>query len=126
MEKVFLSRLDPALAAQLLAGCARLDPRGITAERDIPAMAARSQCFAATAGDSQAVYLVRVENGVAWIDAAKGYGPADWTALLLPTIEAQSKGAASVAFQTGRPGLVRRALRQGYAVRGWIVGKDLQ
>lgn len=124
-----MSRLEPALAAQLLAGCARLDPRGMTAEADIPAMAARGQCFVATdaAGDSQAVYVLRVENGVAWVDACRGFGPADWTGLLLPVIEAQSQGAARVAFQTMRPGLLRRAVREhGYSVRGWILGKELQ
>lgn len=128
MEKVRVSRMEPAAAAGLLAGMAGADPCGITSEADIPAMCARGLCVAATdeAGRSQAVYVVHVSNGVAWIDAARGSGPADWSGLLLPIIEAQAQGAARVAFQTARRGLVRRAQAQGYTVRGWVMGKDLQ
>lgn len=127
MEKeIHLSRLEPELAAALLAGCERLDPRACTGQADIEAMAQRGQCFAATAPDAQAVYVVHVLNGTAWIAAAKGAGPVDWTALLLPIVEAQAKGCAQIAFQTARPGLVRRARRQGYEVGGWILRKKLQ
>jgi hypothetical protein len=126
METLHLSKLEPALAAQLLAGCAHLDPAGLVSERDIPAIAARGACFAATAEGSQAVYVVHVANGVAWIDAAKGFGPADWSGILLPVIEQQARGVARVAFQTSRRGLVRRALQHGYDVRGWILGKDMK
>lgn len=114
------------MAAQLLAGSEHLDPSGRTARRDLGALAASGDCFAATADKSQAVYIVRVDNGVAWIAAAKGAGDTDWTATLLPIIEAQAKGCASVAFQTRRRGLVRRAEKQGYKVAGWILKKELQ
>lgn len=93
---------------------------------DMKAMTRAGQCFAATAADSQAVYIVKVKNGVAWIDACKGFGALNWSALLLPIIEAQAKGCASVAFQTARPGLVRQAKKQGYTVTGWILKKSIQ
>jgi hypothetical protein len=124
-KEVILSRIPADMAAALLVGCERLDPSGMTAPHDLGPMAAACQCFAATAPDSQAVYLVRVKNGTAWIDATKGAGPVDWSALLLPIIEAQAKGCAAVGFQTNRPGLVRKAKKQGYTVTGWILKKTL-
>ena len=126
MEKeVFLSRLEPQLCAALLAGTAKRDPSGRTSERDLSALAQHGQCFAATATGAQAVYVLKVENGVAWISAVKGVGPVPWSELLLPVIESQAQGCAAVAFQTARPGLVRMAKRQGYTVTGWILKKAL-
>lgn len=125
-QKIELSRLEPGLAAALLVGCERLDPSGMFCAADLLPMTQAGQCFAATADHAQAVYVVQVKNGVAWISAAKGTGPIDWSAVLLPTIEAQSAGAASVAFQTARRGLVRKAQKQGYEVTGWIMKKHLQ
>lgn len=125
-QVVHLSALDAPTAAQLLAGASALDPAGLVSEDAIAAMCARGACVAATAEGSQAVYVVHVANGVAWIDAARGFGAADWTALLLPIIEAQTKGVRRVAFQTARPGLVKRAQAHGYSVRGWILAKDMQ
>jgi hypothetical protein len=143
MEKVHVTRIAPDLAARLLAGMASagFDPRGETTEADIPAMCQRALCIAVAddAGKSQAVCAVRVDQGVAWIDAARSFGraPFDWSAVLLGVIEASAKGCARVEFQTKRRGLVRKARRHGYTVRGciaatggaaggWIVGKDLQ
>lgn len=127
METLRLSVLEPTAAAQLLAGMAHLDPRGIATDGEVAAMTRRGACIAASSEDgrSQAVYVVHVANGVAWIDACKGTGPADWSGLLLSVIEAQTRGVRRVAFQTSRRGLVKRAAEQGYSVRGWIVGKDM-
>lgn len=124
-KKVHLSRIKPEFAAALLAGCERLDPAGRTGLGDIEALTARGQCFVASALDGQAVYVLDVHNGVAQITACKGSGPVDWSAVLLPTIEAQAKGCKAVTFQTKRRGLVRRAEKQGYRVTGWILTKDL-
>lgn len=124
-QKIELSRLEPGLAAALLVGCERLDPSGLCSAADLLPMAQAGQCFAATAEKAQAVYIVQVQNGVAWISATKGAGPVDWSALLLPVIEAQAAGAAAVGFQTARRGLVRKAQKQGYEVTGWILKKPL-
>jgi hypothetical protein len=128
METVHLSKLEPELAAQLLVGFAKRDPTGMLDERQLPQRLARAACLLATSEDnkSQAVYVIRIENGVAWVDFAKGFGAMDWCGVLGPVIEAQCKGVRRVAFQTARPGLVRRAKAQGYTVRGWIMGKDVQ
>lgn len=71
------------------------------------------------------MYVLVVDNGVAWIDAAKGTGATDWTAHLLPIIEAQAAGCKAVGFQTARRGLVKKARQQGYTVTGWILKKKL-
>lgn len=125
-QTVHLSRIPADLAAGLLVGCEGLDPAGLTTEQDIPHMAARGQCFAATAPGAQVVYVLRVENGRAWVDAMKGAGAVDWIANALPIIEAQAQGLRAVGFQTGRRGLVRKAQRQGYRVTGYIMEKALQ
>jgi hypothetical protein len=124
--QIHLSALAPDLAAGLLAGCSHLDPRGTTTERDIEAMTRGGQCYAATAPQGQCVYVVKIANGVAWVDAIKGTGPVDWTFAASKIIEAQAKGLRAVAFQTARPGLVRRMKREGYRVTGWVMRKDLQ
>lgn len=125
-QEVHLSRIPADLAAQLLTGCERLDPAGLTTSDTLPAMAARGACFAATTDTAQAVYVLKVENGRAWVSACKGAGPVDWSGLLLPVIEQQAQGLQAVAFQTARRGLVRKAQRQGYRVAGYIMEKNLQ
>lgn len=129
MEKVLLSPLAPELAAQRLAGMSALDPSGLSSEAGLLAKLRDKACLLATTEDgaSQAVYVLRLQNGTAWVDFARGFGPLDWVAVLGPVIEAQTSGEARrVAFQTERPGLVRKAKRQGYRVRGWILEKDMQ
>lgn len=121
-----MSRIPPDLAAALLVGCERLDPAGLTTAQDIEHMTARGQCFAATAPGAQVVYVMRVENGRAWVDAMKGAGAVDWIATALPIIEAQAQGLRAVGFQTARRGLVRKAQRQGYRVAGYIMEKTIQ
>lgn len=127
MEKIHLSQIDGDTAAALLVGVAGLDPSGLSTEESMRHTARCGQCYAATSENgSQAVYVVRVENGVAWVDAAKGFGATDWTAALLPIVELQAKGLAAVGFQTARRGLVRRAQQQGYHIAGYIMKKGLQ
>ena len=125
MEKIQLNHLEAHLAASLLTGCAHLDPCGMATEADIARLALTGQCFTATSETGQAVYVVKVKNGVAWIDAVKGNGATRWQNVLLPVIEAQAKGCASVGFQTRRRGVVKAAQAQGYEITGWILRKKL-
>ena len=125
-QEIYLSRLEPQLAAQLLAGCEQLDPAGLCEAQDLPGMAASGHCFAATAPQGQAVYIIKVKNGIAWIDACKGFGPVKWADVLLPVIEAQAKGLSAVAFQTKRPALIAKAIKKGYTVEGVIMRKSIQ
>ena len=127
MEKeVSVSALEPHIAARLLRGSERFDPRGMATGRDLETMARNGHCFVAAAGDDLAVYVLNESNGVTWINACQGRGAVPWREVLLPVIEQQAKGCESVAFQTARPGLVRAAERQGYEVAGWIMKKKIQ
>jgi hypothetical protein len=126
VETLQVSRIAPGLAASLLQGLERLDPRGTTAPEDLHHLTTSGQCFAAAADTGQAVYVVKVSNGVAWVSACKGGGPVKWREVLLPIIEQQAAGCDAVAFQTARRGLVKAAKRQGYEVTGWIMKKKLQ
>lgn len=125
-EKIYLSRLESEFAAAMLAGCEQLDPTGRSNAEAIEQITRDGLCFAATGEDSQAVYVIQVDNGIAWVSACRGFGATDWTNVLLPVIEMQAKGCAAVAFQTARPGLVRKAKQQGYSVTGWILKKAIQ
>lgn len=124
-QTIHLTRIAPALAAGLLAGCESLDPRGLCTAADLGHMAQHGQCYLATADAGQCIYVVKVRNGVAWVDAIKGTGSLDWTAIAAELIEAQAKGLRAVAFQTPRPGLVKRMQRRGYRVTGWVLTKEL-
>lgn len=126
IRQIHLSRLEPQLAAALLAGLERTDPAGISTAHDIERMTREGMAFAATAEQAQAVYVVHIKNGVAWIDAAKGNGTVQWSDVLFKIIEAQAKGCAAIGFQTSRAALVRQAKKQGYAVTGWILKKAIQ
>lgn len=103
----------------------RTDPQGLTTARDVERMTTEGMSFAATADQAQAVYVIKIRNGTAWIDAAKGTGPVQWSDVLFKIIEAQAKGCAAVGFQTSRAGLVKQAKKRGYAVTGWILRKPL-
>lgn len=127
MEKtLILSNLEPGLAGALLAGCEHLDPRGTITAADLGPLAREGQCYLASTEAGQCVYVVKVQNGVAWVDAIKGHGPVNWSLVMPPVIEAQAKGLRAVAFQTGRRGLVRQLQGQGYRVTGWVMRKELQ
>lgn len=126
METIRLSKLDAHTAAALLGSVPALDPSGMSTPASLIDTAHGGECFAATSDTGgQAVYVVRVENGVAWVDACQGTGATDWSATLLTIIEKQAHGLKAVGFQTARPGLVRKAKKQGYRVAGWIMKKEL-
>ncbi|MCZ2495730.1 hypothetical protein GN316_03065 [Xylophilus sp. Kf1] len=124
METLHLSSCQPTLAARLLAGMAELDPTGRMCEDSIPGMARRGECFLATSGEGdQAVVVLRHDNGVTWVDAARALSGQGWTAGLFEAIERQAAGQRAVAFQTARAGLARRAQALGYEVTGYILRK---
>lgn len=122
---VSVGRIDPQRAAQALAGCEAIDPSGMCTRESLSALCAAGQCFEVKAGAAQAVYVVSVCNGVCWVDALMGSGPADLVAMVDELLTSQAAGLRSIGLQTARPGLVRRALRRGYRVTGWVLRKDL-
>lgn len=122
---VTVERIHPAIAAQALAGMEELDPRGMTGADDIKRMCELGQCFALS-GDVQAVYVLVIRNGVAWVQAAKGAGTVDCTDALEVAVTDQARGLKAMATQTARPGLVRKLKKRGWSVTGWIMQKGLQ
>jgi hypothetical protein len=126
-QVINVSRLDPETAATLLAGLDKRDPRGIAQPADVLEMVKRGECMAITQqGTGQCVVVLNVNRGQGWINAAQGEGQGDITGLALAAVEAMARGRLdSIAFQTMRPGLVRKAEKRGYGVVGWILKKEL-
>lgn len=126
--------LAPHYAARALAGLEVLDPRGVMRPSDIDDLVQRGHCYEIT-GAASAVFVVNAHNGIAWVDALRGFGTGtvDVTQLLAELLEHQAAevGLHAIAFQTSRPGLMRKALRLGYRVtkmleHGWSMRKDLK
>lgn len=124
-EGLTVTRIHPDIAALALASMEHLDPRGMTTADDIKSMCEGGQCFALT-GAADAVYVLNVRNGVAWVEAAKGGGQIDLTHALDSVLTEQAKGLKALGMQTARPGLVRKLKKHGWCVTGWIMRKGLQ
>lgn len=117
--------IAPKIAAARLAGVSKLDPRGMASEADIPGMCQAGLCLEVADDSGAAVLVVRLDNagGVAWVDAAGGGGGRDLCGAIDAALSDMPINA--IAFQTKRPGLVRRAKRAGYYVAGYIMRRDL-
>jgi hypothetical protein len=118
--------IDADAAAAALGRVAALDPRGIGTDDDVLHAARTGRCFELSGDDVRAVYVLQMNDGAVWVQALQGAGPLDLAAIVDEVIAAQAEGCGSVAFQTARPGLMRKALKRGYRVAGWIMKKDLQ
>lgn len=71
-------------------------------------------------------YALKEAGSELWIQAGGGSASIDLTALGLAAIERQAVGGfRSVGFQTRRKGLVKKAMRLGYVVDGFILRKVL-
>lgn len=112
-------------AATRLAELPARDPRGLDTAADLIAACQAGQCFALDGDDVDAVYVVHVRNGTAWIQAAAGSGSADLTALIDGVATAQAEGLQALGCQTARPGLVRKLTRRGWRVTGWVLRKNI-
>lgn len=75
---------------------------------------------------TQMAYALKPVGSELWIQAGAGIATADLTAIGLAVIEKQAAGVfKSVGFQTRRKGLVKKAMRLGYVVDGFILRKVL-
>lgn len=124
METLQVARIQPHHAAPLLAGLERLDPRGPDMQSSVQAIAESGACFTVDGQQGSAVYVLSIRGGTAWVQAAKGSGVVDWMQILPELIAAQCPDCHSIGFQTGRPGLVKKAKKQGFEVTGWILRKN--
>lgn len=127
VEKVEVVRLSPSDAAQAVAGVEKRDPRGITTPADMSHCAERGHCFELRTTHSKCTYILVIENGQAWIQAAKSEGDFAFVDVMAGIVEEQVRDVChSIAFQTSRPGFVRKAKKHGYTVAGWILRKDIK
>jgi len=69
-------------------------------------------------GDTAAAFLVERSNDALWITAAAGRAPDNLVAIVSRFAEHQAyeRGLSAVGFRTERRGLVRKAMRIGYAI----------
>ncbi|MBT2180493.1 hypothetical protein KKP06_22005 [Ralstonia pickettii] len=120
--------VPPAEALPVLAPAARWATTTETVEQ----MARAGQCFVLEEGGAPVfAWSVQAHGDELYILAAAGRAGFDLTAAGLAIIEQQAQGFASVAFQTRRRGLVRKAGALGYqpagrAGNGIIMRKVLQ
>lgn len=117
-----LRTISPDEAAKALQGLDGMDPRGLMQPQDIAAMCSNGQCVEIEHEGGKAVMVLTSRNGVLWVNAAAGAGPVCLTSAMDQAL--QASGARSIAFQTARPGLVRKAKRLGYRVTGYIMRRD--
>lgn len=89
-------------------------------------MCAASQCFAVS-GAVDAVYVLCVRNGVAWVEAIKGTSNSGLNVVdtLLAVATEQAKGLKAFACQTPLRAQKRKLERLGFRVTGWILRKEL-
>jgi hypothetical protein len=118
-----LREVSAEQAARAFAGLAHLDPSGRTAPGDD--VTAGGRCFELAGEGVRAIYVLSVANGCAWVQAARGEGAPDLSALLDGVITAQAEGLRAIACQTARPGLVKKLRSRGWRVAGWIMRKEL-
>ncbi|MEX3955890.1 hypothetical protein [Trinickia sp. EG282A] len=91
-----------------------------------------ARCFVISQdGRDAAAYVLQRQGDECYVLAAAGAVDFDLTAFGLALIEAHARGLRSVAFQTKRPGLIKKARRLGYAIAGRvadgvILRKELQ
>ncbi|PMS38457.1 hypothetical protein C0Z20_00800 [Trinickia symbiotica] len=82
-------------------------------------------------GRDVAAYVLQRQGDECYVLAAAGAVDFDLTVFGLALIEAHATGLKSVAFQTKRAGLIKKARRLGYAIagrvaNGVILRKELQ
>lgn len=112
-----------AEAARRLVGLEALDPTGTTG--DVAELARAGRAFSVEGEGAEAVFVVAVRNGCAFVTAAKGGGAIDITAAIDRLLTERTQGLQSLACQTARPGLVRKLKARGWRVSGWVMRKEL-
>jgi hypothetical protein len=115
VEEIQVLEVGPDRVAAALARAGVYDPRGANTPASI---AAGGACFEFRTPGGCCAFVVRVDDGVWWIDGAASDGGEGMAFIGLELAEhaAREAGCWAVAFETARPGLVRVAMRQGYRV----------
>lgn len=95
---------------------------------DAEQIAAHGQCFELRTESGVGVFVLRRKGDVLWIDGAgriEGGGLTEPGIALIREV-ARRLGCRTVAFETARRGLVRRARKLGARVAGVIMEMDAQ
>lgn len=108
----------------MLAAAGLADP----AKRATPeSIAAAGEAFSLEVGAEKGVFVLEKKGVRMWVSGAGAVQTSGLTAPGLQAIEALARqaGCEAVGFQTGRPGLVAKAKKQGYRVVGFIMEKGV-
>ncbi|KWH51809.1 hypothetical protein [Burkholderia cepacia] len=128
--RLTLREADAETVLPLLAPVAQYDTTG--GVDSLERMAANGRAFVIEQdGAPVCAYLLERHGREAFVTAAAGAAGVCLTDLLAQLIEAQAIGLDSIAFQTRRRGLIRKAIAKGYRVaghvtNGTIMRKELQ
>lgn len=119
-----LTPLSEADAVQAFAAVHSLDPRGTSTPESLAAV---GPAFALHTTEGFGAFVVKKNGNQLWVEAAVGQSPDDLTDMGMAIVEemARNAGCTEVAFQTARPGLVKKAKQHNYTVTGWILKKAL-
>lgn len=86
-------------------------------------IAAAGECFELETPSGKSAFVLRRQGPVLWVDGAgriEGAGQIDLGLELAKQIAARC-GCTEVAFETTRPGLVKRGIQHGFEVAGYIM-----
>jgi hypothetical protein len=91
-------------------------------------LAGQGQCYkvADEQGVIVAAYILAAEGSEVFVLAAAGCAAFDLCSVLDALIDSQASQFDTVAFQTRRKGLVKKAKAHGYEVAGYIMRKRLK
>ncbi|CAN0621104.1 conserved protein of unknown function [Burkholderia multivorans] len=115
--QVSVREVGAAVARPLLA---RVDAFDTTGGVDtVASMTAAGRCFVISQdGRDVGAYVLQRQGDECFVLAAQGGADFDVTALLAGVLEGHARGLRSIAFQTRRPGLIRKAKKHGYSIAG--------
>lgn len=90
-------------------------------------IAENGDCFSLEVGGHSGVFVVRKKGGQLWVSGAAALASKGLAAAGLDVMQAiaAQTDCDTVGFQTARPGLVRIAKKQGFAVVGFILEKRI-
>lgn len=86
----------------------------------VEGLVAQGQCFKVTdeGGAIVAAYVLQPVGAVLWILIAAGRAEFDLTRAITALVSIQGRQFDYIGFRTERPGLVRKARREGFTITG--------
>lgn len=122
MEDVAVQEISAASAAAAMRRAGLRAPLGCDTPEDI---AAYGRCFELRTPEGVGVFVLRVQGAVLWVDGAGARSGEGLTGAGLALFDhiARQAGCEEIAFETTRPGLVRKSKQAGYALAGYIMKK---